>query len=383
MASALVLKGYEKTTRWLCCREIQRSLASSVKQLLEDKIQLHGLSDSYSSTRESITGQNGTIFLFAGLRTNPDSIKSMEGLDGAWVEEADRCSQQSLNLLIPTIRKPNSEIWFSWNRRNASDPVDNLFLGGDPPPNSLVKQVSWRDNPFFPDVLRDEMEWLKSRDLEKWRHVWEGELVQRSQARVFSNWRVDDLDGSLSEDSIPRLGADWGFSVDPTVLIECYVLDRTLYFRREVYKVGCEIDDTPALFAGSDPRWSNRFNYPGFDSVRKGFTIVADSARPETISYMRARGFNITKARKGAGSVREGVEFLKSYDIVVHPDCTNFISELDTYGYKIDPLTEEVLPVLVDSYNHGIDAARYALEGTRKSNRSRISIVPPRVISFV
>ncbi len=379
-AGALILRGYENPIRWLCAREIQKSLPASVKQLLEDKIQAFGLTKYYTSTRDTIQGVNGTMFLFAGLRTNPESIKSMEGLDGAWVEEAHMVSQQSLTLLIPTVRKPGSEIWFSWNRSRPNDPVDKLFLGGNPPPDSVIRQVSWRDNPFFPDVLKKEMEWVKRRDRVKWLHVWEGELLQRSQARVFSNWRVDDLDDTISETSVPRLGVDWGFSVDPTVLVECHVIGRTLYFKHEIHQSNCEIDDLPALFAGSGERWSNRFNKPGLQSVRDGYRIVADSARPETISYMRKRGFNIIGARKGSRSVNEGVEFLKSYDIVVHPRCPNVINELTEYSYKTDPLTEEILPVLEDSSNHTIDSARYALEGVRRVNKSRISLSGPQLV---
>ncbi len=370
-AGALVLRGVQRPIRWLCAREIQRSLTVSVKKLIEDKIIKFGLTNEYTSTRDMIQGANGTTFLFAGLRTNPESIKSMEGLDGAWVEEANRCSQQSLTLLIPTVRKPDSEIWFSWNRGKASDPVDRMFLGElPPPPDSIVRQVSWRDNPFFPDVLKKEMEWMRSRDVQKWRHIWEGELERHSQAKVFSNFGMQDLDSTLTSNSIPYLGVDWGFSVDPTVLVECYVIDRTLYFSKEIYKVGCEIDDLPALFAGSNPNWINRFEYPGLQSVRDGYRIVADSARPETISYMRRSGFNIVGSKKGPNSIKDGIEFLKSYDIVVHPRCKAIINEMTNYSYKVDPLTEEVLPVIIDLFNHTIDAARYAIETVRRKNNT-------------
>lgn len=398
-AQELVLMGYERRDfRWLCAREIQKSINASVKQLLEDKIKAAGLGPRedggngyYRVTDRSITGGDGrTEFLFAGLRTNPDSVKSMEGLDGAWVEEANRASQRSIDLLVPTVRKPNSELWWSWNRFNASDPVDKMFLGGTPPPRSVVREVGWRDNPWFPDVLRDEMEWDKSRDRDKWLHVWEGHPVIRSEAKVFRNWTVDDIDDQVPEEVwlTPRLGADWGFSVDPTVLVECYVFGRTLYFRREAYKVRCTIDETPALFGGDctryepgDPRyWENPFGHRGLEAARAKHRIVADSARPETVRYMKDRGFNIASAVKGARSVEEGVEFMKSYDIVVHPDCVHVQDELTHYSYKEDPLTEEVLPVLADRDNHVIDAARYALEGVRRTGRARVSVHAPETV---
>lgn len=388
-AQELVLRGYERPTRILCCREIQKSISTSVKKLLDDKIALAGLgmgdgqSGFYTSTQYGIKGANGTEFLFAGLRSNIDNIKSMEAIDIAWVEEARTCSQSSLTLLTPTVRNDNSEIWFSWNRHLATDPVDNMFLGGTPPPRSIIRRVGWEDNPWFPEVLQEEMLWDKGRDRDKHDHVWDGGLLQRSEARVFQNWTVEDIDDLVPEDCAPRLGADWGFSVDPTVVIECYVFGRTLYFRREAYKVRCTIDDTPALFGGYDHvrnRWKNPLHHEGLQSVRDGHRIVADSARPETIRYMKDRGFNIVSARKGAGSVEEGVEFIKNYDVVIHPDCVHTADEFTHYRYKIDPLTDEVLPELADKDNHVIDAARYALEGIRRAQYGRISMIPPEAI---
>jgi len=296
----------------------------------------------------------------------------MEGIDIAWVEEADAVSQRSITLLTPTLRTPNSEIWFSWNRRNVKDPVDNMFMGGKPPPNSIIKQVNWRDNPWFPIELRDELEWDKDRDYDKYLHVWEGHPISRSETKVFTNWKVEDIDREVPHDCVPRFGADWGFSVDPTVLVKAYIWGRTIYFREEAYKVKCEIDETPSLFAGACPtqyprerQWKNRNNHEGIEGALK-YPIVADSSRPDTISYMKRRGFKIRGAKKGAGSIEDGVEFLKSFDIVVHPDCVHIADELRLYSYKTDPLTDEVLPELEDKNNHTIDAARYALESIRR-----------------
>ncbi len=386
--AALVLAG-ERPLRVGCFREIQKSIAISVKQLLEDKIDEMGLRGFYTSTQTEIRATNGTKFIFSGLRSNPEAIKSMEGLDIAWVEEADRCSQSSLDLLIPTVRRPNSEIWFSWNRRKVTDPVDAMFLGGEPPPGCILKKVGWQDNPWFPDVLRDEMLWMKGRDYEKYMHVWGGEPVGRLDSKVFRNWRVDDIDDRVPSGCVPRYGADWGFSVDPTVLVQCFVWDRTLYFRREAFKVRCEIDETPSLFAGTDQRvprmWENRHHHPGVAGAFYG-KIVADSARPETISYMAKRGFNIRRAIKGPRSVEEGIEFMNSYDIVVHPECRHVEEELATHSYKVDQLTDEVLAELEDKDNHVIDAARYALESLRRAGHRRIGgqappgLLGPRVV---
>lgn len=388
IAESLVKRANESRLRWLCAREIQKSLATSSMQLLADKIKDLGLSDRFHITKEGIFGPHDSQFLFAGLRTNPDSVKSMEGLDGAWVEEADRCSQVSLDLLTPTVRRAGSQLIFSFNRRNVKDPVDKMFLGGEPPPDSYVEQVSWRDNPYFDESpLKNEMLWMMGRDRDKWRHVWEGEPLNRTETKVFTNWSIDDLDDQAEASEEAWLwGADWGFSVDPTVLIKCKIMGRILYISEEAYKVRCEIDETPSLFAGTDTwpsgqRWENKHAHPGLQGVMQGL-ITADSARPETISYMSARGFNIRRAVKGAESVEEGVEFMKSHDIVVHPRCTHTIDELDTYAYKVDKLTEEVLPELADRDNHVIDACRYAVESHRKARKGRFAISAPQTIAL-
>jgi phage terminase large subunit len=295
-----------------------------------------------------------------------DSIKSLEGYDCAWVEEAQSLSQTSLDLLRPTIRKPGSELWFTWNPRQNSDPVDFLLRGPEPPKDAQVIKVNFNDNPWFPDVLKDEMEYDQRRDPDKFQHVWKGEYLTNSNARVFRNWRIEDFEAP--PEVIHRLGADWGFSVDPTVLVRCHIIGRTLYIDYEAYMVGCEIINTPELFMTipESERWP----------------IVADSARPETISHMRKNGFpKIMAAVKGQKSVEEGIEFLKNYDIVVHPRCQHTIDELSLYSYRTDQLTGQVLPYLQDKKNHVIDALRYACEGVRRANNTKVQSFVPLPVS--
>jgi phage terminase large subunit len=281
-----------------------------------------------------------------------DSIKSLEGYDVAWVEEAQSLSQRSLDLLRPTLRKKGSELWFSWNPNKPTDPVDVLLRCDDPPPGTTVVEVNYRDNPWLPDELRTEMEYDRGRDPDKFAHIWLGQYQQNSEARVFRNWSVEEFD--VPEDAILRQGADWGYSVDPTVMVQCYIVGRKLYVPYEAYRVGCEIVDTPALF----------MSIPDAEK----WPLTADSARPETISHMRNNGFpKINKAVKGARSLEEGIEWLKSFDIIVHPRCQHLIDELTLYSYKTDPLTGIVMPKLEDKDNHVIDALRYACEGARRA----------------
>jgi phage terminase large subunit len=348
----------------VCVREIQKSLNQSVKRLLEMKIQEMN-AGAYFEVQDAVikSKKSDGRIIFQGMQNHTaDSIKSLEGYDRAWVEEAQSLSQTSLDLLRPTIRKPGSELWFTWNPRQASDPVDLLLRGPTPPKDANVIKVNYADNPWFPSVLKDEMEYDKRRDPDKYRHVWRGEYLQNSESRVFRNWRIEDFDAP--PDAIHRLGADWGFSVDPTTLVRCHIIGRTLYIDHEAYMVGCEIVNTPELF----------MQVPEAEK----WPIVADSARPETISHMRRNGFpKIMTAVKGPRSVEEGIEFLKNYAIVVHPRCTHTIDELTLYSYKTDPLTGKILPVLEDKKNHVIDALRYACEAVRRANTVKPQTVIP------
>ena len=339
--------------RGLCIREVQKSLDQSAKFLIETKIREYGLGGFRILNTHIETPGDGRI-IFQGMQNHTaDSVKSLEGIDWVWIEEAHSLSQRSLDLLLPTIRKEGSELWFSWNPEHASDPVDKLFRGEDgPPPDTIIREINYDANKHFPSVLRDQMEWDKRRDPDKYAHVWLGGYKQASEARVFHNWEVRDFD--TPEHARFFFGADWGFSVDPTVLVRCWIDGRTLYVDAEAYRIGCAIEDTPALF----------------DTVEgsRKWPLIADSARPETIDHMRKHGFtNMKPAKKGAGSVQDGVEFIKNYDIVVHPRCKHVADELAFYKYKTDSKTGEVLPVLEDKNNHTIDALRYALETQRRT----------------
>lgn len=338
----------------MCVREIQKSLAQSVKKLLENKIEQMGVGALFEVQEAQIKTPGGGLIIFQGLQNHTaDSIKSLEGYDIAWVEEAQSLSQRSLDLLRPTLRKPGSELWFSWNPNQETDPVDALLRGESPPPDAIVVQANYRDNPWLPDVLKEEIAYDQKRDPDKFAHVWLGGYARNSESRVFRNWTIGEFD--VPPDAVIRQGADWGFSVDPTVLVQAYIIGRTLYVAHEAYRVGCEIVDTPSLFmtVPESEKWP----------------ITADSARPETISHMQRNGFpKIMPAIKGAKSLEEGIEFLKSFDIVVHPRCKHVIDELTLYSYKTDQLTGQVMPVLEDKDNHTIDALRYACEGARRAS---------------
>ncbi len=335
----------------VCIREVQKSLEQSVKRLIEDKISAFDLGSKFDVQKFEVKTPGGGIIIFQGMQDHTaESIKSLEGYDVAWVEEAQSLSQRSLDLLRPTIRKPGSEIWFSWNPDREKDPVDLFLRSPNRPENAIVIEANWQDNPWFPQELLEEKDYDRRRDPDKYAHVWLGGYQKNSEARVFRNWRIDELD--VPAHAKRYWGADWGFSVDPTTLVGLWIWDRTIYVDLEAYKVGCEIDQTPDLFLKILPKKHER--------------ITADNARPETISYMNRNGFRISPAGKGKGSVEDGIAYLKAYDIVVHPGCRHAIDELTLYAYQTDRKTGEILTDLEDKNNHIIDAMRYAVEALRK-----------------
>lgn len=352
---------------FVCLRETLKSLEFSVKKLLESKIEKFNAGYYFEVQDRKIMSKNGGVTIFEGMQNHTaESIKSLEGFDRAWFEEAQTASDKSLTLLRPTIRKAQSELWFGWNPGLPSDPIDKLLRGEKPPPSSIIVEANWRDNPWFTGELRMEMEYDRARDIDKYNHVWEGKYQLNGEARVFKNWRIEEFD--IDPDWIIRQGADWGFSIDPSVLVQTALVGKTLYIPYEAYKVGCEIDLLPNLFmtVPDAERWP----------------ITADSSRPETISYMQKHGFaKMFAAVKGARSLEEGIEFMRSFDIVVHPRCTHTIQELTAYSYEVDPLTNVVLPKLKDKDNHVIDAIRYAVEAVRRAQSNKKAPKEPKPLN--
>ncbi len=347
----------------VCVREIQKSLKFSAKKLIEDKIYKFKLGHLFEITQTEIKRKNGRgIIIFQGLQDHTaDSIKSLEGFDICWTEEAQSISKRSMELLIPTIRKDTAELWFSWNPRYENDPVEELFRTDDP--DFICVHVNYTDNPFCPEKSKKDAARAKSRNIEDYSHIWLGNYENNSEARVFKNWTIEEFEAPKGVHL--RFGADWGFSVDPTVLVRCYLVGRTLYVDHEAHMVGCEIVNTPDLFMTipESEKWP----------------IVADCARPETISHMRNNGFpKIMGAAKGPKSLEDGIEWLKSMDIIVHPRCKHTIDELSLYKYKTDE-NDKVLPILEDKHNHVIDALRYALEGARRAEKNNKPTTSARI----
>jgi phage terminase large subunit len=185
VARKLLLRGLEKSLRILCTRELQKSIKQSVHKLLSIQIDKMGLNDYYTVTNDRILGVNGTEFIFLGVKHNTEEIKSTESIDICWIEEAHSLTEGSWDIIDPTIRQEGSEIWVTYNTRFKHDQVHRMFVVNEPPPGSWVKKVNYNENPFFPEVLRKQMETMKERDYEKYRQIWLGEIKQLATGAIF------------------------------------------------------------------------------------------------------------------------------------------------------------------------------------------------------
>lgn len=339
----------DPSLRFVCIREVQRSLKFSAKSLIEAKIRALGVSDLFDVLTTEIRRKGGTgVMIFEGMQDHTaDSLKSLEGFGRAWVEEAQSISKRSLDLLLPTIRAEGSEIWFTWNPDQPSDPIDD-FLVANPPGDAVVTHVNYRDNPWCPTTARVLAEQTRRTDQDAYAHIWLGEYNVKSDAIVLAGkWREAVFNPKPEWDG-PYYGSDWGYSQDPTTLTRCWVGDRRLWIEYEAGGVGVDLDDTPALFR----------QVPESDR----HVIRADSARPETIAHMRKQGFNVQPAPKWSGSVEDGIAHLRGYDeIVIHERCRQTISEARLWRFKTDRLTGDPLPKLQPGNEHYWDSIRYAL----------------------
>lgn len=186
IARALLVLGYSEKHKILCAREIQKSIQDSVHSLLKEQIEELGLTDFYEIQKSTILGRNGTEFLFAGLRSNIANVKSIPNITRAWIEEAQSASTANIKTLALTVRAKDSEIWMSFNPELEDDPVYQEYVVS-PPDDSVVVKINYDDNPFFPDVLRREMESDKRKNYENYKHIWLGQPKQAVEGAVFAN----------------------------------------------------------------------------------------------------------------------------------------------------------------------------------------------------
>ncbi|MGJ0377345.1 PBSX family phage terminase large subunit [Aliarcobacter cryaerophilus] len=361
IARMLLLKAMQSPIRVLCLREIQDSIKDSVHKLLKDQIELLQL-EGFIVQNDCIKHINGSEFLFKGLYTNLSKIKSFEGVDICWIEEGESISALSWEVLDPTIRKPNSEIWISFNPRYENDVIYRNFIL-EKKDNAIVIKVNYNDNKYFPEVLETQRIQMQKNDPELYLHIWEGELKKNTEEIVFSNkWIIEEFEAPTTAHFY--FGADWGFSSDPNTVNRMYIDSHEDYGNNCLF-LDYELNDRPY---DDDKRTTSTElkDLPTFWEnmpLIKKYTIKADSSRPETISHMNYNGYNVEGAIKGANSVEEGIEFIRSFDkVIIHPRCKNTIFEFGNYKFKVDARSGQVTRQIVDKNNHHIDAIRYGLE---------------------
>lgn len=362
--TALQLAVEGKTGKVLCAREFMNSLEDSslaeIKSAIASEPDLlapwFDVGEKYVRIRHpAIPGR--IDFIFAGLRHNLDSIKSKARVLLTWVDEAENVGETAWNKLINTVNRFGGEVWLTYNPESPDSATHRRFRQHENP-RILIEQVNWSDNPWFPeDSNAERLDDLKYRP-DTYHHTWEGEFLTLTEAQVFAGkFRSEEIEPP--EGSTPYFGLDFGFSTDPAAGVRIYKIGRVLLWRREFYKRGVLIHQLGKEFAAA----------VGDDVVKH--VVRADSSRPDDIAYLNqsvsVSGGALSLPRvkpsvKGKGSVEAGIEFIKSHENIIHPDCPNTLKEFKMYSYKVDKSSGDVLPVLASGYDHAIDAGRYALE---------------------
>ena len=362
MALMTAVKGYQYGRMGingllLCAREHAVNLDESSMQEVKDAIRrVPWLSAYYEIGEQFIRSKDRRInYAFTGLRHNIQGTKSKARILIAWVDEAEHVSEHAWRTLIPTVRAEgpdwNSEIWLSWNREFENSATNKRFIQQQTDEMKII-ELNWRDNPWFPEVLnRQRLEDQRLRP-ETYGHIWEGEYLTLSDAQVFAGlFELSRFEPQPDWEG-PYYGLDFGFSQDPTAATESYIFDNCLYIFRAAEKKKLEIDETASWLAKNFPRSTMH-------------VIRADNARPESISYLKNHGVpRCIACKKGKGSVEDGVAYIKGFDrVYIHEDYAlpaHF--EFIRYAYKVDRLSGDIMPILVDAYNHIIDSLRYGLE---------------------
>lgn len=372
IAEAIIRRMVTENLRVLCTREYQNTVKDSVHRLLCDTIDRLGMQEWFHTTDSTIRSRNGSEVIYKGLHANENEIKSTEGIDICWIEEGQSITKNSLKVIGPTIRKAGSEIWISFNTKEETDPVYARFVvKGDQ--EAHVVLVNFDSNPYFTEELEKERQ-TALRDIEiadndeerkqaqcDYDWVWMGAPHKLSNEIIYAGkWVSTEFPDDLWKEA-PRLlfGEDFGFSQDPAALVRMFILNDCLYITHEAGGIGLDFHGNMKEGKGELEQMHDQV-----PDTRSHWPIKCDSARPETISFLRGLGFAAKAAEKWPGSVEDGIAHIRGFrKIIVHPRCKNTIRELKLYKYKVDRLTGDILPIIVDKHNHYMDAIRYALDG--------------------
>lgn len=343
-----------------CGREFGSSIDQSVSRLLKKCARKLGVYDQFTFTATKIVhNKNGSEVNFCGFARNVESFKSADEIDLLWIEEGDKLSKYSFEAVIdPTVREDGSQIWITYNPVYDDDYVHQRFAVNSDP-DAISFEINWYDNPWFPKVMRKLKDAAYRTDPDLADHVWGGRTRKSSNVQIFNGkWVVHDFDVDPHKWDGPYYGVDWGFSVDPTVIAECWVYNKKLYVRRSTGRTGLDPDKTADFFELTIPEIKSQ-------------KIRADCSRPESISMVKRDIKGITACKKWTGLVEDGIAFIRSFDqIVIHPSCAGVIDEARRYQYK-QTSDGEPTTIIIDANNHYWDAIRYALEPLIKTSRKK------------
>lgn len=342
VARYLLIRARQKKTRVGCFREFQNSMTESSHQLLSDLIKKYKLNDFEVTNNSIINKVTGSDFLFKGLWNNEQTIKSIEGIDIAWVEEAQTVSNSSIEVLTPTVRNPGSQIIYTYNRLLEDDPVhQRLVVEGRP--NTLIINVNYDTAlkyGWMPDVLKLEMEDDRERRPSLYKQKWLGEPTS-SERKIYKDWAfVEDLP---HEARLERYGIDFGYTNDPTAIVAIYYYNGGYILKEIAHQKGLSNKQIADILK----------NHPLA-------LVVADSAEPKSIAEISSYGIMIVGAEKGKDSVSHGIAVVQAQRISVLKSSLNVVKAYKNYLWKLDRL-DKVINEPDHLWSDAMDAVRYGL----------------------
>lgn len=351
VARYLLVRARQQKTRVGCFREFQNSIAESSHQLLADLIRLYELHEFEVTNNAIVNKINGSDFIFKGLWNNEQSIKSIEGIDIAWVEEAQTISTNSIEVLTPTVRKPGSQIIYTYNRLLEDDPV-HVRLVVEGRPNTLVINANYDiaiKYGMIPDVILAEIEDDKEKRPGLYKHKWLGE-PNSTELRIYKDWAI--IEDIPHEARLERFGVDFGYSNDPTAIIAVYYYNGGYILDEITYQKGL-------------------LNKPIADILlnQQRALVIADAAEPKSIDEVRMHGITILPCQKGAGSVNRGIGWVQQQKISVTKRSENTIKEYRGYLWLTDKKDGKILNDPQEHNNHAMDAIRYAIASIKDPNQ--------------
>lgn len=381
VARALLVLGLKRPLRILCCREFQSSIRDSVHKLLTDQIYSLGLDEFFTIEQASIKANNGTEFFFEGLRHNVAKIKSFEGVDIAWVEEAQTVSKSSWEVLIPTVRKEMSEIWLTFNPELDTDETYQRFVV-NPPKNAIVVEVNWRDNPWFPEVLKIEKDALKVKDRDAYINIWEGKCRQALDGAIYAK----ELRDASEEGRITKV------PYEPTKPVhtswDLGWSDSTSIWFGQIVGFQYRLID---FYQNSQKNLNHYLEILQGKKYIYGIDYLPHDARARQLGT----GRSIEELMRSSGrtvrvvpqlSVSDGINAARTmfsncwFDQV---RCSDGLQSLRHYRYEVDPNTRSLeRKPLHDDYSHAADSFRYMALSLKEDTKKPLALEEkPRLLS--